>query len=164
MTPVPAGAGKSINAAAEGKKNKTLLIYTENNTILDIEDMYMKIKSIIYLLVVCLLIVLTGCSFPGNIYLSFSWPTDGHIPDASFSCTAPGAPEDIAELIEKKGNYINTYSGTYNITYSYLDTTTRTLDFTLEYDLTVLGKEDAFYDIIIRKDSDPLFYKVPVGY
>ena len=125
----------------------------------------MKIMSKIYLLVViCLLIVLTGCSFPGKLYLSFSWPADDHIPDASYSCDAPGAPEDIAELIEYKGIYISTYPGTYTITYSYLDTTTRTLDFTLEYNTTLLGKENAIYDIIIRKDSNPLLYEVPVAH
>ncbi|MBN2531633.1 MAG: hypothetical protein JXB88_02010 [Spirochaetales bacterium] len=118
------------------------------------------IKTGLYvLLTCCLLIVLTGCTLPGEVYISFSWVVDRDMPDNIFQCDVPNIPDDFNDI--KKGAYYFTSIGEYTISYNYSDDTfIRTKDITLKLKETVLGKENAYYDFVIRREG-PEFYEVP---
>jgi hypothetical protein len=128
--------------------------------------MSMKSQRNLYLFIgvlfFCGAILLIGCSFPGNIYISLSWEWDYDVPDLTFSCDVPNVPTDIADVAE--GVYYFTRKGDYTLQYNYTDDTyLRTLTFTLEPDVTTLGNENAYYDVIIAKAKPPAIYKVPAN-
>jgi hypothetical protein len=121
---------------------------------------FFKNTGLCIVLACCLLFVLAGCALPGNVYLSFSWPADRDIPDLIFQCNAPNIPTDINDI--GRGGYYYTARGTFTVSYNYTDDTTlRTLDITLEQKVTILGKEDSYYDFIFHRDKDPEFHEVP---
>ena len=118
-------------------------------------------QRVIYILCVCCLLGLCfGCTFPGEVYISLSWQYDFDVPDAFFSCSVPYVPVDIADI--QAGVYYFTNPGTYSLTYYYSDSPTpRTLEIVLKRDVTLLGAENAYYDVIISKLTPPVIYKVP---
>jgi hypothetical protein len=114
-----------------------------------------------------LIILLAGCSIPGKIYISLSWEFDYDVENIvidDVNTNIPNVPTDIAEIGE--GAYYYTYAGSYSFVYSYSDETpqwSRNLDVVLEPNETILGKENAYYDVIIAKAKPPAIYEVPAN-
>ncbi|MBN1698304.1 MAG: hypothetical protein JW881_12390 [Spirochaetales bacterium] len=106
-----------------------------------------------------LLLILGGCAMEGDVYLSFFW-YDGQKPDATFTCSAPNIPAALVDL--EKGVYYKTKAGSYTVSCSWTAPPgVYSTNFTLEADSTILGVENAYYDISFYQYANPVCLKVP---
>ena len=104
-----------------------------------------------------MIIAILGCSFESNLYIAFFW-SDSEKPD-SFSSNIPNVPVDIDSIA--RGGDIITFPGTYTLEYSYTTLEAYTLPFTLEEDAAFLGRENTYYHIYLRKNTEPYILKYP---
>jgi hypothetical protein len=114
-------------------------------------------NSLIFIIIILALFSLLTCTLPGDVYLMVVWtPTIG-LPSA-FTC-APALPSSPA--LPGNGVYYKVSAGDYTVTSQFAANPAQLLDFPLLANKTLLGKEDAYYDLEIFANATPVIRKVP---
>ena len=113
-----------------------------------------------------LLIILSGCSLPGKVYVSFYWFEDTAIPDLLFAHTmGTTVPGDINVIEDQMGAYYPVTPGDYAITCRYSSGQNYTgVPLPLHADSALLGVQNTYYDIILLLNPGPELHKVPEAY
>jgi hypothetical protein len=120
-------------------------------------------KRIAARLPLSLLLLLTvatmgACGFPGKVLVAYFW--DGDSSDIeNFDCKLPNVPQNKDNI--EKGKYYITLPGRYQLTYNFLFSPSFSLTFTLEAEETLMGNENAHYNIHLRATSPPSVEKYP---
>jgi hypothetical protein len=107
-----------------------------------------------WILVVLIAASVGGCAISGEVRIAFFW--DGNL--TAFSSGIPNVPKDHLTL--DKGTYYLTFSGTYQLSYTLDGFVQPSQTFTIEAQKTVLGKEDAYYNVHIRQ-GPPIIERFP---
>jgi hypothetical protein len=100
-----------------------------------------------------------ACGLPGKVLVAYFW--DGDSSDiASFDCKLPNVPQNKDNI--EKGKYYPTLPGKYQLTYRFVTSPSAySITFKLEADETLMGNENAYYNVYMRATSPPSVEKYP---